>query len=198
MTLNGHQLSSGYEQSSSLDPNASQLTRNRRPVSGRPSPEVDVWYNAPINSASLHPSPHVSFPISGQNTPQLLSANNSPYFDAKSTPSIDGSPMSGKGYSPSPSMRSSPATMSWREAVADPRRRTHKRSQSTSVQRAVLGGSALVILSLLYLVFARGADPSPTIERISRQEHDKVAPREASSAVSRASRFCDVMLPREN
>ncbi|KAK4054477.1 hypothetical protein OIV83_000971 [Microbotryomycetes sp. JL201] len=167
-------------------PHDEHAARNRRNFNNaRPSPECDVWLNPPAaaSSSSLHPSPQVSFPASGQTTPMLLSANNSPYFDAKSSPSIDGSPMSST-YSPHSSKHSpSHATngtgalgLSWRQAVADPRRRPRKKS-AISVQHFLVGGGALLALTVLYFVFARGSSPAPTFQRMGRQDHDKVSPK---------------------
>ncbi|KAM0791363.1 hypothetical protein ACM66B_005828 [Microbotryomycetes sp. NB124-2] len=188
VTLDGGHLSA----SSSLMPGYDDHhTRNRRNVAQRPSPECDVWFNPPAaSSSSLHPSPQVSFPASGQTTPMLLSANNSPFFDAKSSPSIDGSPMSSQ-YSPLMAKQPHHATngtgalgLSWRQAVADPRRRQRKQS-GVSVQHFVIGGGALLALTILYFVFGRSEAPVPAFQRMGREDYDKVAPKVSETALAR-------------
>ncbi|KAK4053924.1 hypothetical protein OIO90_003761 [Microbotryomycetes sp. JL221] len=194
VTMNGHPSSSSFEPSASsqLEAPSPHLTARNRRQNTRPSPEVDVWFGPPQQSSSLQPTPQVSFPVSGHTTPLTLSANNSPYFDAKASPSIDGSPLqlnNGKMYSsssPAPGARLSPAALSWRQAVSDPRRRPRKQS-IVSVQNCLLGGGALLALTVLYFVLARGSSSSSSgaVERMGREEHDIVASRSSVTAASR-------------
>ena len=151
-----------------LNPMSTPALRSRR--SARPSPNLDVWIE-PDSSHLASPQPHISFPVSNPGSPFPRSATGSPaYFSVKSSPV--------QGYESPRIEKQAGLGLSWRDAGNDAKRRKGTRKQKVSLHQALMGGGALVAVTVLYFLLRGGS--TPEVRRMGRGEYDRAGARSSS------------------